>query len=262
MQDQRRWRGPEGGLGPHREELGRELAALGYKPRTVTNQLELAGRLNGWLVKEGLTLGELTAAEIARFERFRRRAGAGHGTGLTPILEYLRRLGVVPALVAAVPAGPIEEVLERYRRYLVGERGVGESTVIHYTALARCFLVQRQRSHCDLELSNLDAAEVIKFVEKESRTRTVGYAKYLVTELRSLLRFLHREGLAGPLAEAVPTVAGWRGSLLPRGPSPRSRSAACSTAAIPTRLPGVVIERFSRYWLGSGCVSAKSPAWS
>jgi hypothetical protein len=40
----------------------------------------------------------------------------------------------------------------------------------------------------------------------------------LVTALRSLLRFLHVEGMVpGPLVGAVPAVAGWRLAALPRG---------------------------------------------
>ncbi len=218
MQDRRRWYGPDGGLGRHREALARHLSGLGYKPRTVGFQLYLAGQLNRWLAKESLSPGELTAHQIARFESARRIGVArGHGTSLTPILAFLRQLGVVPEVIATVPTGPIEEVLARYRRYLIDERGVSELTITHYAALARLFLSQRQSSRGDPGLSNLQAVDVITFVEKEARSRTVGYTKHLVSELRSLLRFFHREGLAGELAEAVPAVAGWRASSLPKG---------------------------------------------
>jgi integrase len=52
----------------------------------------------------------------------------------------------------------------------------------------------------------------------------------LVTALRSLLRYLHLEGKAPDLAAAVPVVAGWRGSQLPRGLEPQQAArvlAAC-----------------------------------
>ena len=40
---------------------------------------------------------------------------------LRPLLDYLAPLGVLPVL-EAVPPGPVEELLGRYRDYLLGER--------------------------------------------------------------------------------------------------------------------------------------------
>lgn len=215
----KRHRGIEGPLGLHREALASELAAQGYAQRTISFQLQLVGQLSRWLVAENLTLAELTAEHVESFERFRRRKGDGrpHELALTPILGYLRRRGEIPEVTPTAPAGPVEELLQRYARYLAGERGVGKSTVVHYTDLARLFLRWREQQHPELDLANLQAAEVIGFVEMEARNRSVGYVQHLVTALRSLLRFLHLEGRARPLAEAVPAVAGWRGLLLPRG---------------------------------------------
>ena len=51
-----------------------------------------------------------------------------------------------------------------------------------------------------------------------ARTAGRGSAKLLVTALRSLLGYLHVEGvIARPLAPVVPSVAGWRLAGLPRG---------------------------------------------
>src|SRR5216684_4347777 len=71
-------------------------------------------------------------------------------------------------------------------------------------------------------LRRLDAAAVMSFVMRQSRQCTSTWsAKTLVTATRSLLRFLHVKGLVtAPLAGAVPAVAGWRLSALPRGLGP------------------------------------------
>ena len=46
----------------------------------------------------------------------------------------------------------------------------------------------------------------------------MAWAKTLISGLRSLLVFLHVTGLVMvPLVDAVPGVAGWRFSALPRG---------------------------------------------
>jgi len=59
---------------------------------------------------------------------------------------------------------------------------------------------------------------VTAFVLAECPRRSRGSAKLLVTALRSLLGFLHVDGvLAESLIRSVPSVAGWRLAGLPRG---------------------------------------------
>ncbi len=64
----------------------------------------------------------------------------------------------------------------------------------------------------------LAAGDVLAFVLAECPHRRPGSAKLLVTALRSLLGYLHVEGvIARPLAPVVPSVAGWRLAGLPQG---------------------------------------------
>jgi site-specific recombinase XerD len=89
----------------------------------------------------------------------------------------------------------------------------------------RCYLVQGRKllaglaEPLEVSLAGLDAAAVTAFVMAETlRCRSVWSAKTLVTATRSLLRFLHLAGMIPhPLVGAVPAVAGWRLSALPRG---------------------------------------------
>ena len=62
---------------------------------------------------------------------------------LAPLLGYLRRLGVAPIPVPA-PATPAEALLERYRRFLVTERGLAATTARGYADMVRPFLAQRE----------------------------------------------------------------------------------------------------------------------
>jgi hypothetical protein len=72
--------------------------------------------------------------------------------------------------------------------------------------------------------------------------RRPGNAKTMVTALRSVLQFLHVEGvLATSLIAAVPSAASWRLAPLPRGPEPGEVNrllTACDrrTAALRPRL--------------------------
>jgi hypothetical protein len=89
----------------------------------------------------------LTADVVDEFIEARRAAGyAWQPTrvGLAPLVGYLRELAVVvepplpPVILTAV-----EDLLVRYRRYRVSERGLVEGTIAHYDGVARLFLSER-----------------------------------------------------------------------------------------------------------------------
>jgi integrase len=103
--------------------------------------------------------------------------------------------------------------LARYHGYLAGERSLAEGTIRYYGRIARLFV-----SRVDPPaLSQLTTAEVSRFVLEECRQRKVGSAKTMIMALRSWLRFLYVDGLTGtPLAGAVPAIAPWRATVLPR----------------------------------------------
>jgi hypothetical protein len=60
-------------------------------------------------------------------------------TGAAPLLEYLTGRGVIPAPTDPPAAGPCADVLERYRRYLVSERGLTGPQVPRHLATAVMF---------------------------------------------------------------------------------------------------------------------------
>jgi integrase/recombinase XerD len=191
------------------------LAGAGYTPLSAAGQVRVLAHLSRWLGEHGLGVGDLTAERAEEFLAARRSLGYTRwlsGRGLAQLLGYLRGLDAVPGLAWPVPVTAVDVLLERYRRYLAGERGLAASTVRCYLAQAREFLAGR-----DDGLAGLTAAEVTGFVAAECRRRSAGSVKVLVTALRSVLWFLVLEGLAEPgLPAAVPSVAGWRDGGLPR----------------------------------------------
>jgi len=197
-----------------------ELARVGYMRDAAACQLRLMAHLSGWLAREGLDAADLTAVVVEEFLAFRRAAGHTRlrsPRALEPLLRYLRELGVeLPAPVVVV-ATPADELLERYRRFLLGERGLAVGTVRGYVGIVGPFLAGRVAADGS-GLERLAARDVTVFVLAECPGRATGSAKLLVTALRSLLGFLHVEGvLAVSLSGAVPSVAGWRLAGLPRG---------------------------------------------
>jgi site-specific recombinase XerD len=119
-------------------------------------------------------------------------------------------------VVNQIVAAPVAAVLEDYRAFLVGERGLAAESVRCYCNHARVFLAQLP-DPVESGLSGLSAGGVTAYVVAYCQGRNTWSAKAMVTALRSLLRYLHVSGRApGSLAGAVPTVAGWRLAGLPR----------------------------------------------
>lgn len=196
------------------------LSGWGYPPSSAARQLQLMAHVSRWLLAEGLGARELSDDAVEAFVVSRRACGySGHRTSraLVGLLFYLRGVGAVP--VAAEPSleGPVERLLYRYRRYLVVERGVGASSVRGYVRVAGQFLDGRVCSD-GLGLEHLRAGDVMAFVVARCPSQSQGSARLTVRALRSLLGFLYLEGVIDrPLASAVPSVASWRLSGLPKG---------------------------------------------
>src|SRR5258708_10807615 len=104
-------------------------------------------------------------------------------------------------------------------------------------------------------LEQLTAGEVRAFVLAQARKQPRS-AKRIVTALRSLLRFLHVDGiLAVPLAGAVPSPAGHALAGLPRALEPGQVEAmlsSCDPATATGRRDRAVLLLLSRMGLRAG----------
>lgn len=149
-------------------------------------------------------------------------------------------------------------LLERYRAYLISERGLTAGTARCYLDAIRPFVTSRLRGD-QLDLTGLTAADVTGFVLAACPGRAPGTAKLIVTTLRSLLTFLHIEGvIATPLASAVPSVAGWRLAGLPRALEPeqlRRLLASCDRRRRRGRRDYAIVLLLSRLGLRAGEVA-------
>jgi site-specific recombinase XerD len=106
-------------------------------------------------------------------------------------------------------------LLAEFRAWLDRERGLSPVSVRCYSKQAKYFLAAVGGPGA---VSGLDAGKVTAFMVDYSKDRNGWSAKAMVTSLRAFLRFAHATGrTAVPLAGAVPAVASWRLSALPRG---------------------------------------------
>jgi integrase/recombinase XerD len=200
-----------------------QLGELGYTPSSAAQQVQVFAHVSRWLESEGLDASDLTADAVRRFLVVRRAAGYTNylsARAIGPTLGHVRALGAVPAAVLPPAVSPTEVLLERFGSYLTVERGLVPRTAADYTHAVRPFLADREAGG-GLRLRELTARDVTAFVVAYCPGRARGSAKLTVTALRSLLGFLHLDGdLSVSLVGAVPSVASWRLSGLPRGLEP------------------------------------------
>jgi len=178
--------------------------------------------LSRWLVQRRFSPQALTTEQIESFFRHRRRSGYGQfrtRRSLSPILSYLIETGAVRLIEEKPRRGRrtlVERTLEQYREYLIKERCLCEGTRTWYLIVARKFLAAQGDAR--RELSSLTAADLSAFVLRIFKKRSSGSCKYYVSALRSFLRYLFVHGqIPADLSTAVPAVAGWRLSGLPKG---------------------------------------------
>ncbi len=240
-----------------------ELVWQGYRPGSVAAQLQLMADASRWLAARGVGPADLTEALVEQLMAERRASGRTRllsSRAMAPLLGYLRGLGVVPAAEPALPMTAVEAIVERYSAYLLARRGLAPSTVRNYVGVASVFLCWRETTTGGLCLETLDAAAVSEFVLAEARRSCVGSAKCMVTRLRALLRFLHVEGeIELALADAVPSVAGWRLAGLVKALDARSVArllASCDRRTRVGRRDFAIITLLSRLGLRASEVAA------
>jgi len=251
----------QGVLAPYAAAFGEELAGCSYAVRSAEAHLLLMARLSRWLGQMQLDPGELGSAQVDEFLRWNHAEGyrfPKSAKGAMPLLVFLRGLGVVPE--PPVPAlSASEQLLERFRVHLAGERGLAEGTICNYVHAGRLLFRVLERSG-DFDAGTLSAADVDGFVVLECQSRSIAAAKNLVNGLRSLLRFLHLEGItANSLSGAVPAVSGWAGGGLPRGVDAASVGrllASCDLRTVKGSRDLAILTLLARLGLRAGEVAA------
>jgi integrase/recombinase XerD len=249
-----------GPLAQYAEGFAAELSGRGYAGRSVGDHCRLLAEVSRWLGVRELDAGALSEGLAEEFlaecraagRRLRARAGS-----LEPLLAYLRELGLVRVPDIA-PAGEIDAVLARFSWYLAAERGLAEKTISLRAKLVRPFLAGLTGSG-GLDLRSLTAEEVTAFIVAESRLRPASVPP-TVTALRSLLRFLHVDGvIAAGLAGAVPTARSRRLAGLPKtltSGQVAAMLAACDLGTAVGRRNLAILTLLSRLGLRAGEVAA------
>lgn len=214
-----------GPLEPFKAGFARHLASRGHAARHSGKLNRLVRDFDRWLAAEGLGVGDVDRSAITRFQTERLSAGRTElvsPQALKSFLNYLRVIGVEPKAPLTVP-NATDRLLQRYRQYLVVEQGLKDVSADRYIALVRSFLDTNLAGveSADNNLECFSEAKIIAFVVARCPAMNPGLAPLFVTALRSLLTFLHVDGvISRSMTGAVPTVPGRRLTGLPKSVTP------------------------------------------
>ena len=213
-------RAPDGPLAVHIGAFATSRSAQGYARYSVHRQVLLAACFSHWLRQHGVTLRQIRSDHSARYLRDRARyvrPCQGDAAALRSLLEFLRHEGVMAAEKIPTPRlTPAERYAYAYGQYLRDARALASATVINYVPFIRGCL-QDQFGAGPLRLARLSAGDVVRFVQRQAQRLHLKRAKLLTSALRSFLRYArYRGAVTLDLAAAVPIVANWSMSSIPR----------------------------------------------
>jgi integrase/recombinase XerD len=237
------------------------LVEQGYVAASIRQKVDLAVAFVSWIERRDVSLEMLGDDCADRFLRGYRRAGARRGDAWTirQFLGYLRTLGCIPSAVATVEPTAADHLVLAFGDFLCKERGLSSSTLSSYLPIVRAFLDDQFRGRAPC-LDKLHPADVHRFVVRQAQAISLSRAKLAITALRSFLRFLQQRGLLRTdLSAAVPGVAGWRLTHLPKAMSIEQVEqllASCDRRMPAGRRDYAILMLLARLGLRGGEVSA------
>jgi site-specific recombinase XerD len=200
------------------------LDGQGFERRGLGQQVRAAARFSRWLQSHQVTAAEAVTDEHARCflddpaEQGFVRLGAA--ATLRRLLDHLRQLEVCGATPAPSALTPVQQTIAAYGDYLQKELGLSAKTVVQYCPFAAAFLSEHFGSG-PVDLARLGGRDVIQFVRQQAARLSLARAKAATIALRSFLRYVrYCGGTRYDLAGAVPTVANWSMTAIPRAIAP------------------------------------------
>jgi site-specific recombinase XerD len=206
--------------GPLLEGFAEELFQAGYAEITARGHIRAAEHLIHWAGSEGIPISSFTEELLERFDRHLNQCQCpryGHTyrlhllNGVRMFLKHLRGIGQITSSVAESTAqDPV--LLTAFCEWMRQQRGTCDFTLYNYSLSLRDLLKRFGE-----DPGSLDAKNLRQFVLEKSQQCGWATAKKCTTVLRMFLRFLIAEGkCSADLAAAIPVLAHWRLSSLPR----------------------------------------------
>jgi site-specific recombinase XerD len=252
---------PEGPLVDHLAQFESLLVEQGYPSETIRRSLLLIADFSRWLKALPLAVEHVTHATAQRYLRYRlhhRCRRKGNASALRKFVQMLQHHGVVEQEVVAQIA--VERLISDYSLYLHQERGLAVASVRKYVHAARTLLIQQRITNVR-GLSRLSAQRVIRFLQSTgSGNSGTPRVQHIAIGLRSFLRYARYRGYFKPdLAAAIPRVAGWSMTSIPKGIPPKDAQrvlASCDRRSAVGRRDYAMLLLLARLGLRAGEIAS------
>jgi site-specific recombinase XerD len=213
-------RPPEGPVTSYIIPFAEWLVDRGYGLFSTRHQVLMAAGFSKWLRQKGIELSDISSEHPGRYlldRAHHRRPKRGDSAALRHLLAFLRsQNAIAEEIEAEYNPSPVEQHVLAYERYLQDARALSRQTIINYRPVARDFLNFRF-SDGEVSLAQLRAVDVTDFVQRKVSRLNMRSAKIITTGLRSFLSYARYRGdITSDLAAAVPIVANWSLSSIPR----------------------------------------------
>jgi integrase/recombinase XerD len=206
----------------------RHLRDRGYASGTIDGYLGSVAHFAHWCAQRRIGLVEINENKVERFLkhlplcRCARRCQRWRHTvraALRTLLDLLRREGRIASKNPPYPASVCEEI-SRFEHYLKQVCGLRPTTCSVRMQRVRAFLLQRF-SAGRIRIDLVKPADVSRFMAKYTKGWTAPSKRAAGDSLRSYFRFRAMQGdRTAALSAAMPNVAQWRLTGLPKGMSP------------------------------------------
>ena len=213
-------RPPEGPLAAQIGAFAKWASEQGYARYSRYRQVLLAAGFSRWLGQQAIRVRRVSSDQLSRYLRSRARRvrrHSGDAAALIQFIDFLRCRRAIPAeTVAPRRRTPVAQEGEAFARYLRDERALADATIVNYVPFIRDFLTGRFGTG-PVALSRLCVGDVVGFVQRQASRLHRTRAKLLTSALRSFLHYVRCRGdVALDLAAAVPSVANWSMTSIPR----------------------------------------------
>lgn len=253
-----------GPAGPHLDGFANWLDHKGYRCQTGRRLIRGASRFSTWAYSEGYTVCQCDEAILDLFRQY--LTTARHLTypcgKCTPIFigarhfaNFLRTTDVLTSPAPVAPELIQPPLLEEFKLWMRGQRGVVESTLNGYGRVIDDLL-----KHVGEKPEAFEAKQLRDFVLDHSSRYRIDHVKAVITSVRMFIRFLIAVGKCAPeLEAALPTIAKWRLSTLPQYLQPDEVEriiAACDPSTVLGGRDRAMILLMARLGLRAGDVAA------